>query len=135
MACQLPHWPEGTVAILVTAGDRPHAIPVSAVVRGGPDRLLLGLAHSRESLARLRANPEVTVAICAIDVAISADGTARVTEEELVDRVAAVEVVVQTIHDHDRPTFALESGVGWRWTDDEAATRDAEVRAALTRMI
>ncbi len=62
---QLPHWPAGTVAILVTGGERPHAIPVSAVVRAGERRLLIGLARGRESLRRLRASPEVTVAICA----------------------------------------------------------------------
>jgi hypothetical protein len=70
----LPSWPSGTVAILVTAGDPPHAIPVSAVLRAGPDRILLGLARRRESLTRLRRDPRVTVAVCAPDVALSADG-------------------------------------------------------------
>ncbi len=43
----------------------------------------------------------------------------------------AVRLEVDAIDDHDRPTFAIESGVGWRWTDAEAERRDAEVRAAL----
>lgn len=127
----LPDWPAGTVAILVTGGARPHAIPVSAVLRAGPRRMLIGLAHSRESLARLRQSPEVTVAICAPAVAVSVDGRASVLVAELVKGVAAVSVAVQVIHDHGRPTFALHAGVTWEWTDEEAARRDAEVQAAL----
>jgi len=48
----LPHWPAGTIAILATDDGTPHAIPVSAVVRGGDRRLLLALAVRRGSLAR-----------------------------------------------------------------------------------
>ncbi|HEX3831528.1 MAG TPA: hypothetical protein VHW04_06125 [Solirubrobacteraceae bacterium] len=131
---ELPNWPGGTVAILVTGGERPHAIPVSAVIRAGPRRLLIGLARSRESLARLRRSPEVTVAICARDVAVSVDGRARVLKSDLVDGVAAVAVEAEAIHDHDRPTFALHAGVAWEWTDDEAARRDAAVQAGLRRL-
>jgi flavin reductase (DIM6/NTAB) family NADH-FMN oxidoreductase RutF len=131
---ELPDWPAGTVAILVTGGERPHAIPVSAVVRAGPRRVLIGLANGRESLARLRRSPPVTVAICARDVAVSVDGTAAVLAEELVDGVAAVAVEVEAIHDHDRPTFALHAGVAWEWTDEVAARRDSEVQAALRRL-
>lgn len=130
----VPDWPAGTVAILVTGGERPHAIPVSAVVRAGPRRVLIGLAHSRESLARLRRSPQVTVAICARDLAVSVDGAATVLDEELVDGVAAVAIEVEVIHDHDRPTFALHAGVAWEWTEQAAARRDAEVQAALRRL-
>jgi hypothetical protein len=130
----LPQWPTGTVVILATDGDRPHAIPVSAVRRAGPDRILLGLARRRESLARLRAHPEVTLAICGPDVALSADGTATVIDEQLTDSVVAVAVVVHTLHDHRRPTFALHAGVAWEWTDESARRADAEVRAALQRL-
>jgi hypothetical protein len=129
---QLPDWPAGTVAILVTGGARPHAIPVSAVLRAGPRRMLVGLAHSRESLARLRQSPQVTVAICTRAVAVSVDGRASVLVEEIVKGVAAVAVDVEVIHDHDRPTLALHAGVAWEWTDEEAARRDGEVRAALS---
>lgn len=122
------------MATLVTGGARPHAIPVSAVLRAGPRRILIGLAHSRESLARLRRSPEVTVAICARAVAVSVDGRASVLVEEMVRGVAAVAVDVQEIHDHHRPTFALHAGVAWEWTDEEAARRDGEVQAALRRL-
>ena len=128
---ELPDWPPGTVAILVTSGERPHAIPVSAIVRARPRRLLIGLARSRESLARIRRAPQVTVAICARNLAISVDGRATVLEPDLVTGVAAVAVEADAIHDHDRPTFALHAGVAWEWTDRDAARRDAEVQAAL----
>ena len=131
---ELPRWPAGTVAILVTGGERPHAIPVSAVLRAGPRRLLIGLARSRESLARLGRFPEVTVAICARDVAVSVDGRATVLDADLVEGVAAVAVEAEAIHDHDRPTFALHAGVAWEWTDEEAARRDAAVQAALRQL-
>ena len=132
----LPDWPGGTVLVLVTAGERPHAIPVSAAVRAGPRRVLLGLARGRGSLARLRDDPRAAVAIAAAgDVAVTAYGTARVLDQDLVEGVAAVELTVDEIQDHNRPTFVIEAGVGWRWTDPEAEARDAEVRRALARLV
>ena len=131
---ELPHWPRGTVAILVTAGARPHAIPVSAAVRAGPHRILLGLAKRRESLARLRADPAVTVSITAAGCAFSADGHAEVLEESATDNVTAVAVDVTEIHDHLRPTFAIEAGTAWHWTDAGAQAGDETVHAALTRL-
>jgi hypothetical protein len=122
------------VTILATAGEAPHAIPVSAAVRAGPRRVLIALAESRQSLARLRVDGRVSLAIVAGDVAVTAHGRARVVEEALVEGVAAVEIEVDAVQDHDRPTFVIESGVRWRWTDPEAERRDAEVRAALSRL-
>jgi hypothetical protein len=131
----LPQWPAETVTILATAGEVPHAIPVSAAVRAGPRHVVLGLAASRRSLARLRADPRVSLAILAGDVAVTAHGRARVVDEALVEGVVAVEIEVDAVQDHGRPTFSIESGVRWRWTDPEAQRRDAEVRAALVRLV
>ena len=132
----LPEWPEGTVLTLVTAGREPHAIPVSAAVRAGPSRLLIGLASSRQSLTRIRAERYVAVVIMAAgDIAVTAHGMASVREEEVVEGVAAVEVVVESVQDHNRSTFVIESGVRWRWTDPEAEQRDARVREALARLV
>ena len=131
----LPEWPEGTVLVLVTVGDRPHAIPVSTAMRAGARRVLLGLASSRGSLARLRRDPRAALAIAAAgDVAVTAYGTARVLSDDLVQGVAAIEFFVDEIQDHNRPTFVIEAGVRWRWTDAEAEARDAEVRRALARL-
>lgn len=130
----LPHWPPGTVAILATTDPVPHAIPVSAVVRAGDARLLIALATSRGSLERLRARPGVAVALLGPGLALTAEGVAEIAAEPLTATTVAVAVLVSAIRDHARPTFAIESGVQWRWTDPEAAARDAEVHAALARL-
>jgi hypothetical protein len=131
----LPEWPPGTVLILVSAGTPPHAIPVSAALRAGPERVLLGLARSRESLARLRRDPRVALTIMAGgDVAVTVYGTAHVREADLTDGVAALELRVDRVQDHNRPTFVIDSGVGWHWTDAAAQERDGEVRRALQRL-
>jgi hypothetical protein len=130
----LPNWPAGTVTILATAGDTPHTIPVSAAVRAGPSRVLIGLAATRGSLERLRADPRVSLAIVSENVAVTAYGRARLLEGDLVTGVVAVEIAIERVQDHDRPTFAIESGVRWRWTDPDAERRDAEVRAALAAL-
>ncbi len=127
----LPDWPDGTVTVLVTAGETPHAIPVSAAVRAGPRRALLGLATSRGSLERLRENPSVALLIICEDTAVTAHGRARVLDEALTDGVVAVAIEVEDVQDHNRPTFEIQSGAGWRWTDAQAQSRDAEVRSAL----
>ena len=129
----LPEWPPGTVAILATAGEGAHAIPVSTIVREGPDALLFALGRRRESLRRLRADPRCALAILAPDVAITAHGSASVVADPLEPpgRVVAVRVAVDRVQDHDRPTFAIEGGAPWRWTDAEAEQADGAVRAAL----
>jgi hypothetical protein len=130
----LPDWPEGTVTVLVTAGLRPHAIPVSAALRAGPRRALLGLGARRGSLARLREFPGAALVILCQDTAITAHGQARVIDEELTEGVVAVALEVEDVQDHDRPTFEMLGGVRWRWADEEALARDAEVRAGLRRL-
>jgi hypothetical protein len=67
-------------------------------------------------------------------VAFTAYGNAQVLDEALADGVVAVEIEVDHVQDHDQPTFEIESGVRWRWTDPAAAERDARVRAALERL-
>jgi flavin reductase (DIM6/NTAB) family NADH-FMN oxidoreductase RutF len=131
----LPDWPPGTVVVLVTRGDGPYAIPFSAAVRAGPAVILIALAASRGSLSRLRADPRVAVIVLAAgDLAFTARGRATVEDDDLVDGVVAVRVEVEQVDDHNRPTFVIEGGVPWRWTDEAAAARDADVRAALARL-
>jgi len=126
---ELPEWPEGTVAVLCTGGGAPHAIPVSTALRAGPRAAVLALALRRESLARLRAEPACALTVVAADVAFTAYGNATVVAE--LERVAAVRLDVESIQDHRQPTFALEDGVRWRWTDADAERADAAVREAL----
>jgi hypothetical protein len=130
----LPSWDDGTVAILSTGGGAPHAIPVSTGVRAGPDRILVALALRRESLARLREDPRAALTLLTGgDVAVTAHCRATILQEPMTisDRVAAVALDVLDIQDHGQPRFVIEEGVRWRWTETEAADRDAQIRAAL----
>lgn len=155
----LPPWPDGTAVWLVTQGDAspqrpavasphqplarpdpaepppawPHAIPVSTALRAGPRSVLLALSRRRKSLQRLREHPHVALAVIAPGVAFTAQGLAAVAAEPLpgAERVAAVTIAVGRIQDHDHPTFAIDGGPQWRWTDDEAREADAATRAAL----
>ena len=130
----LPDWPDGTVAVLSTAGTGPHAIPVSLVFRTGPRQLLIGLAPRRESLARLRADPRCAVTILAAgDHAFTAHGRATAFEEA--GALVGVRVDVDRLADHNRPTYEITDGVQWQWTDDDDRRRDRESRAALRRLI
>ncbi|MDQ3879773.1 MAG: hypothetical protein M3295_01620 [Chloroflexota bacterium] len=134
-AVPLPEWRDGTVAILSTVNAGvPHAIPVSTAVRGGPRRALFALAHGRGSLARLRADPRAALSVVgAGDVAFTARGRAAVVVESLegADNVAAVALDVERIDDHGRAEFEILDGVRWRWLDEAAERRDAQVRATL----
>ena len=125
----LPDWPDGTVAVLSTAAGPPHAIPVSTAVRSGDATIHLALALRRESLARLREDRRCVLTVLAAGVAVTAHATAAVVEER--DRVALVRLDVDSVQDHGQPTFEVEAGVRWRWTDPEAERADAELRSAL----
>ena len=131
----LPGWPAGTVCLLATIGaDGPYAIPVSTAVRAGEDRVVLALARTRGSLERLRAEPRVALVVVAgRDLAFTAHGAAAVVADPLdgADAVVGVEIRVDGVVRHERPTFAIDAGVSWRWTDDGARERDDVVRAAL----
>lgn len=133
----LPEWPEGTVALLGTGAGAPHVIPVSALLRAGPARIVLALAPRRESLERLRTEPRVAVAILAAgDVAVTAEGVARVVAEPLpgAENVVGVELRVDRVQQHGNRHFAITDGVQWHWTDAESERRDAAVRSALAAL-
>lgn len=131
----LPEWTPGTVALLSTIGEGPHAIPVSTGIRAGDRLVLVALAARRVSLANLREEPRVALSLlCEGDVAITAHATASVVADpmEISSRVCAVALDVVRIQDHGQPRFVIDSGVQWRWVDPEAEARDREVRAELT---
>lgn len=128
-------WPAGTVVALATHGDGPHVIPVSAALRAADGDVWLALAQSRGSLARLRSDPRVAVLVVAAgNVAITLYGSATVVDETITEGVSAVRVIVTSVARHGRPTFVIDSGVSWRWTDEPARARDADVNAALVRL-
>jgi Pyridoxamine 5'-phosphate oxidase len=130
----LPGWPSGTAAVLSTCAGAPHAIPVSTAVRAGPRRVLLALARTRESLARLRADPRCALTVLAADdLAFTAHGRATVVQDpmDVADGVVAISIDVDAVQSHDDPRFAIEEGVRWRWVDSGAADRDAAIHEAL----
>jgi hypothetical protein len=127
---ELPGWPDGTAAVLSTGGGPPHAIPVSTAVRSGPATIHLALSLRRESLARLREAPRCALTVLAAgNVAFTAHAAATVVEEG--ERVALIRLDVDAVQDHRHPTFEIDDGVRWRWTDAEAERADAELRATL----
>lgn len=134
MSVDLPSFAPGTVAVLSTAGGRPHAIPVSTAVPAGPGAVLVALARRRGSLARLRADPRCALTVLAAgDVAFTAHARATVVEEPMAvsDRVAAVLLEADDVQDHRQPRFEILEGVRWRWSDPQAEERDAVIRRAL----
>jgi hypothetical protein len=125
----LPDWPGGTVAVLSTAAGPPHAIPVSTAVRSGDATIHLALALRRESLARLREDPRCALTLLAAGVAVTAHATAVVVEAG--ERVAFLRLDVDAVQDHGQPSFEIDDGVRWHWTDADAERADAELRERL----
>jgi hypothetical protein len=107
---------------------------VSTARRAGERQILFALAPRRDSLARLRADPRAAlVVLAAHDVAFTAHGRAAILGE-LPTGVVAVRLDVDDVQGHTQPTFVIEDGVRWRWTDEEAERRDAKVREALDNL-
>jgi hypothetical protein len=121
----LPDWPRRTIAILSTLDDGPHAIPISAPVRAGDDRIRFSLRRDRDSVARIRKCPRVAITILAEgDVAFTARGRAHTLEELLTQPdYVAVELDVDAVDDHRQAAFGVTGGIDREWRDD--AERDA----------
>ena len=121
-------WPLRAPGLLIVAG--PHAIPISTAVRAGDRRLILGLARRRETLERLRADPQAAFALLAEGLAFTAYGQAVVVREKLEDmpNLSAVELRVDRVQDHlaDGRTEMLDQA-RWRWKSDEAREVDNTV--------
>ncbi len=133
----LPEWRPGTVAVLSTGAGPPHAIPISTAVRKDPRTIVLALALRRESLARVREDPRCALTIMAGgDIAFTAHGRATIVEEPMAisDRVTAIRIDVEAIQNHGQDDFEIDDGVRWHWNDPGAERRDAEIRAALSRI-
>ena len=119
---RLPEWPSKSIAILVTFGQGPFAIPISAPQRRGDREILFALRRNRSSLERLsELSRAALVLLCEGNVAFTARGTARVVEAPMRDApdYAAVVLDVEEIDDHRQPEFLVEYGVGRRWVDED----------------
>lgn len=120
--------------MLATSGDGgPWAIPVSALRRAGDDRVLLALARSRRSLARLRAEPVVALSLLGTGFSLTAQGPARVVAEPLpgAEFMAAVEVRAARLESTLGARTVVHAGVSWGWRDAESDARHRQVLAAL----
>jgi flavin reductase (DIM6/NTAB) family NADH-FMN oxidoreductase RutF len=130
----IPELPEGIVAVLATVGEAgPVAIPVSALLRSGPDRLLFALAGTRASVARLRADPRAAASLNGPRMSLCVEGVARLAADPLpgAERMVAFELAAHRIRDARGPATEVDEGIRWRWTSEEAAERHAAVMAAL----
>ena len=130
----LPYWPERTIAVLSTADEQVHAIPVTAPLRAGDRRILLRLRRCRKSLARLREHPQVALTILANgNLAFTARGRARVVREPKPDasQFAVVAIDVDDIDDHRQSSLVVESGVSLDWSDERTQQFLQEHRNAL----
>jgi hypothetical protein len=123
----IPEWPEGTAAVLSTAG--PHAIPVSTAVRTSHTTVHFALGRRRDSLARLREDPRAALTVMAADAAFTLHG--HVSEDGEAEGTVVLRLDVERVQDHLTPLFVIEAGVAWRWTDEDAAARDAAIRERL----
>jgi hypothetical protein len=131
----LPHWEQGTPAILCVAG--PHPIPVSTAVRAGDERVLLALGRRRDTLRFLRDDSRAAFCLLGEGVAFTAHGYASVVSEQLEasDRVVAVELRVERVQDHlaDGRTEVLD-GARWRWRDEDFGAAEEQIVAELGRL-
>ncbi len=134
---ELPEFPHGLVALVATLDAAgPHVIPVSALHRAGPRRVLLALAHRRGTLARLRARPAIALSMAGPGFVLTAHGRAAVVADPLpgAEFMAGVEVLVERLADHLRPETELRRGIDWGFTDREAVERHDRVVAALAAL-
>ena len=131
----LPHWDQGTPAILCVAG--PHPIPVSTAVRADDQRVLLALGRKRDTLKFLRDDSRAALCVLGAGIALTAHGYASVVAEQLeaTDRVVAVELRVERLQDHlaDGRTEMLD-GARWRWLDEEFGAAEEQIVSELARL-
>lgn len=133
----LPHWPEGSVAVLSTMNGSLHAIPVVTVLRADDRTILIALARSRGSV--LRIHHDAVVAITLLiggNHAFTARGRARIVQDTM-DKArafSAIAIDVAEIDDHRQTSFSIESGVALHWNSeaDQTALRE---HIALLRTI
>lgn len=130
----LPPFPVDLVGLLCTVDDDgPAAIPVSALRRAADDRILFALAPHRGSLARLRREPRVALALLGEGFAVTARGQAHVIADPLPGApfVVAVGLRVRSLDDALAPHTAVHAGITWSWREPDAAERHRQVLAAL----
>ena len=136
----LPVWPDKCIAVLSTVDERgPHAIPVTAPVRGDDATVFFALHNTRGSLARLRRRDQVALTLLAEeDTAYTFRGRATARQAIAADpRYVAVHLQVEAVDDHRSNAYRVTAGVGREWLDSEerqlTTARISELKAASAR--
>ena len=114
----------------------PRVIPVSTAVRLDDDRLAFALGRGRDTLERLRSDPQVALCLLGTELAFTAYGAAEVLREPLESApVVGVGLMVESVQDHlaDGRTEMLD-GARWRWLDAQAAGADPRIAAELATL-
>lgn len=127
----LPAWPARTVAVLSTAGQDVHAIPVPAPARAGDRAILLWLHRSRGTPGRIRRWPEAALTVPAEGGgAFTARGRAAIAGEPMAadPEYSAVPIAAGHADDHRQPASRVPAGA-----DRERAGQAA--RAALAARV
>ena len=98
---------------------------------------MLALGSRRDTLARLRADPQTDFCVLGKGVAFTAHCRAAVLRESMNAAASntAVELQVQRVEDHlaDGRTEILD-GARWRWIDEEAAALQPRILAELEHL-
>ena len=111
------------------------AIPVSALLRAGPDRLLFALAQTRGSTAWLRTDPRTAVSVNGPGLSLCVEGVARIAA----DPSPAPSSWSPSGSRRSAPGMRAAppprwTRIRWRWTTEEAAARHCAVMAALAAL-
>jgi hypothetical protein len=121
----LPHWPEGSVAVLSTMNGSLHAIPVVTVLRVGDRKILIALARSRGSVLRIHQHAVVAITLLIEgNHAFTARGRARIVQDTMdgAKEFSAIAIDVAEIEDHRQASFSVDSGVSLHWNSDADRT-------------
>ena len=98
---------------------------------------MVALGSRRETLVRLRADPEADFCVLGKGVGFTAHCRAAVLRESMKTAAGntAVELHVEHVQDHlaDGRTEILD-GARWRWIDEEAAALQPRILAELERL-
>jgi hypothetical protein len=102
-------------------------------LRRGERRIVFALGRRRETLARLRDDPEAALCVLGRGVAFTAYGAATVARDPLeAGPVAAIELQVDRVEDHlaDGRTDML-AGARYDWVNVKDADAESRIRAEL----
>ena len=129
----MPDWPAGTVcAPGDDRGGGPHAIPSFRRPPSARDDIIVLALARRAGRSSGPADPRVALTVVTGAPTSRSPRTAwPVVATRAPGGVVAVEIAVDAVHRHERPTFAIDAGVGG--ADRRRRRRRATTRSAALR--